>query len=367
MAKHNPINERIKRQYFIFLKEAKRQNEATIDGVAKAISRFEEYNQYKDFKLFHTNQAIAFKKHLANQRNSQSGEILSKATINTTLRNLKRFLEWLSQQTGYKSRIEYIDAEYFNLSLKDTRIANAVRPKSVPTLEQIKHVLDKMPTDSDIELRNQAIIAFTILTGARVNAIASLKLKHINLKEKYIYQDALEVRTKFSKSFRTDFFQVGDNIQKIVVDWVIHLRENLLWGENDPLFPKTEVKVGENNQFQANGLTREHWCNANAIRSIFKEAFTAAELPYFNPHVFRDTLVNLGMRITGSTEEFKAFSQNLGHEQVLTSFNSYGEVPEQRQSEIIQNLSLDNNGPSSDDDERAKALAKIIIEHGFSS
>ena len=40
MIKHNANNERIKRQYFIFLKEAKRQNEASVDAVAKAVSRF---------------------------------------------------------------------------------------------------------------------------------------------------------------------------------------------------------------------------------------------------------------------------------------------------------------------------------------
>ena len=41
MTKHNPTNERIKRQYFTYLKEAKRQSEATVDAAAEAIARFE--------------------------------------------------------------------------------------------------------------------------------------------------------------------------------------------------------------------------------------------------------------------------------------------------------------------------------------
>ena len=53
MTKHNAANERIKRTYLIFLKEAKRQNEASVDAVAKAISRFELYTKYRDFKAFH--------------------------------------------------------------------------------------------------------------------------------------------------------------------------------------------------------------------------------------------------------------------------------------------------------------------------
>jgi hypothetical protein len=40
MTKHNAENERIKRKYLTFLKQAKGQNEATIDSVAKALSRF---------------------------------------------------------------------------------------------------------------------------------------------------------------------------------------------------------------------------------------------------------------------------------------------------------------------------------------
>lgn len=43
MTKHNPSNERIKRAYFAFLKEAKRHSEPTVDATAKALSRFELY------------------------------------------------------------------------------------------------------------------------------------------------------------------------------------------------------------------------------------------------------------------------------------------------------------------------------------
>ena len=43
MTKHNASNERIKHQYFGFLKEAKRQSESTVDAAAKALDRFEEY------------------------------------------------------------------------------------------------------------------------------------------------------------------------------------------------------------------------------------------------------------------------------------------------------------------------------------
>ena len=75
MIKHNAINERIKRQYFIFLKEAKRQNEASVDGVAKSISRFESYTKYRDFKAFHFEQAVGLKIILLNRKTNKQVKI----------------------------------------------------------------------------------------------------------------------------------------------------------------------------------------------------------------------------------------------------------------------------------------------------
>src|SRR6185437_8631594 len=224
MTSYNAANERMKRQYFAYLSEAQGHSEQTIDAAAKAIARFEAYTQWRDFKKFHIEQAKGFKRSLADQRGSRSGEPLSKATLYATLTGLKRFFVWLAGQPGYKSRISYSDAEYFNLSVKETRIAKATRPAPVPTLNQIRHVIQHMPATTDIERRDRALIAFTILTGARDGAVASFKLRHIDIADGKIDQDAREVQTKFSKSFVTTFFPVGDDIRTVVVDWVTFLR-----------------------------------------------------------------------------------------------------------------------------------------------
>ncbi len=360
MMKHNASNERIKRQYFIFLKEAKRQNESSVDGVAKAISRFESYTKFKDFKAFHFEQAVGFKKHLANQDNQQTGKKLSKATLNSTLRQLKAFFEWLAMQSGYKSRLNYTDMEYFNLSAKDTRVATAKRPKIVPTLEQIKHVLESMPCSSDIDHRNRALIAFTLLIGARDSAIASMKIKHVDLINNCVNQDAREVKTKFSKTFTTYFFPVGDDVQQIIVDWITYLKEELLYGSDDPLFPKTNVISGDDRVFKASGFKKEHWSTASPIRTIFKTIFEDAGLPYFNPHSFRNTLVGIGEKLCQSPEDFKAWSQNLGHEGVLTTFYSYGEVQPSRQGEIIEQLKKPRQSNNQNADEIALAVVKAM-------
>ncbi len=147
-----------------------------------------------------------------------------------------------------------------------------------------------------------------------------MKLKHVDLKEGCVQQDAREVKTKFSKTFTTYFFPVGEEIREIVAEWVRYLREEKLWGNDDPLFPATRIVLGTNQQFAAAGLERKHWSTAEPIRKVFRDAFERAGLPYFNPHSFRNTLARLGEEVCKSPEEFKAWSQNLGHEKVLTTF-----------------------------------------------
>ena len=248
MSKFCPQNERIKHAYVSWLRDARGMSEASIDPVAKAISRFETYTRHRDFKQFHIDQAKGFKRHLEGLRAERTGEPLSHATIYATLSALKAFFEWLSHQPGYKSRISFGDAEYFNMRMKDARIAKASREPRVPTLEQIRHVLLSMPTDTAIQRRDRALIALAILTGARDGALASLRIKHIDLDRNLLEQDAREVRTKASKSFPTYFFPVGDDIRGIVADWIAELRQEHLFGYDDPVFPKTQIELGSRQQ-----------------------------------------------------------------------------------------------------------------------
>ena len=91
-----------------------------------------------------------------------------------------------------------------------------------------------------------------------------------------------------------------------------------------PAFPGNAHRAREHSPFEAAGLERKHWSTANPIRKVFCEAFERAGLPYFHPHSLRKTLARLGEQVCQSPEDFKAWSQNLGHEQVLTTFLSYG-------------------------------------------
>jgi integrase len=221
-----------------------------------------------------------------------------------------------------------------------------------------------MPAGSEIERRNRSLVAFTLLTGARDSAIASMKLKHVDLIEGCVYQDAREVKTKFSKTFTTYFFPVDEEVRQIVADWVHFLREEKLWGNDDPLFPATRVALGADRQFEAAGLERSHWSTATPIRAIFREAFERAGLPYFHPHSLRKTLARLGEQNCESPEAFKAWSQNLGHEQVLTTLMSYGKVAAERQGEIIRGMATPRQAVQSEADHIAEAVFRKFFDSG---
>jgi integrase len=143
-----------------------------------------------------------------------------------------------------------------------------------------------------------------------------------------------------------------------------YLKIEKLWGNDDPLFPATRVEVGACRKFEVTGLTRAHWSNANPIRKIFREAFAGAGLPYFNPHSLRKTIAQLGEEVCKTPEEFKAWSQNLGHEKVLTTFLSYGNVACNRQGDIIRGLAISKPVMPSGADEIADAVFRKIRDYG---
>lgn len=339
-AKRCPANEKIKRCYLQFLKDAKGRDEASIDTVAKAIERYDEYHRRKDWRKFNVEQPRAFKAHLSEQTSVRTGLPLSASTIVSTLGALKAFFLWLADQPDYRTRVRYSDAEYFNPPDNLARTATARRHRPIATLAQIRQVLKAMPVGTDIEKRDRALLAFTILTGARDRAIVSFKLKHIDIERALLQQDARQVRTKRAKTFTTWFFPVGADIRAYVVDWVKLLRDQHGFGPEDPLFPKAAVEPGPDLYFAPSGLMREHWANADPVRQIFRRAFNNVGLPYFNPHSFRNTLVQLAFEMRLDAEKFKAWSQNLGHEECLTTFSSYGTIQPSRQAEIIKNLTV---------------------------
>ena len=56
----------------------------------------------------------------------------------------------------------------------------------------------------------------------------------------------------------------------------------------------------------------------------------------------------------------KAWSQNLGHADVLTTFTSYGQVPTHRQGEIVRSLGERKAAPLTATPEEIEVLERVL-------
>lgn len=337
MRKIDPQNERLKLDYQDYLRHAEGLDHKTIDKIMGAIRQFEQSTNCKPFSRFNKNQAMAFKDWLDTARNSRTGKPLSKATIATTLRAVREFFRWAAGQKGYKRAIGRNDWVYFKQARKDASAAQASTPRPVPSTEQVHKAFDAMPSATSLQKRDKALVALLTLTGARIGAVASLRLKHVDLERRRVFQDAREVNTKASKTMNTTFFPMGDNYFTALADYVAHLTQDLMFGPEDPLFPKTDIIRGPNG-FQVSGLSRYAFASTGPLNDIVKSAFAAVQLPRYTPHSFRHMLALHGDKLCDTREKFKAWSQNMGHSSPVTTVSSYMPVSSDAQHRIIRDL-----------------------------
>lgn len=355
MTKINANNERIKLDYVDYLKHDEGLAESTISQKLDAVYLYETATDFADFKTFDRVKAIAFVEYITESP-------IASATRLTRVNNVKAFFKQLAMDgiiNGKKSR-RAISA--IRLSRKDQRAGQAHNPKKFATVAQFKLIIASMPRETPIERRNRALVAFTLLSGARDGAIISIRLKHVDFERREIMQHPDEVDTKASKLIVTTFFKVGEEVVKEVADYIAYLREELGFTDDDPLFPKTLNGHDENDRFMPIGLTKERWADAGPMRKIFKEAFTQSGFVYRSPHRVRDTMVahmdDLGL--TGKQQ--KAWSQNIGHKNFATTINCYGTLSqEERHKSMMEIPDEPKSGKSLDDlAEQISALAVIV-------
>ncbi len=338
MRKYNAENERIKRRYELYLCEAKGQDEKSIDKVRAALVKFEECTKFKAFKAFHIEQARQFKDTLRRAKTAQ-GKPLSLTTTDATLRLVKGFFHWLAGQQGFKKVLTYSDVEYFNNNRKDARAAHTQRPVQYPTTQAALHAFQAIAEHSEIQRRDKAMFAFVMITGARAGAVASLRLKHINLVDGLVFQDGRDVNTKAGKTITTWFFPMHPDYLDYFTAWVNFLRDDRFFGPEDALFPKPERRMVDG-KFAFDTLSRDTYSNSSQVNGVFRNAFSQVQMHPYTPHSIRKTL---GQELSDRNlplDAQKAWSQNLGHEKFTTTVSSYLPVSYQRQGELIKALGV---------------------------
>ena len=327
-------NERLKRRFLDYRKYARQLSDRTLDRELAALERFDVWNGRKDFEKFHIEWAMGFRSHLE-QTKGTSGKPLSKSTTRAIMATMREFTIWLSQQDGFRSRIRTSDADYFNLSRRDEAEARASSRRPAPSVKQAQRAFDLMPSTTPRDMRDKAVFALLCLTGIRVSALISLRIRHVDLNEKSVTQNPREVATKFGKRIDTFFAKGFPEAEVALRAWIVYLEDEEFYGPDDPLFPATAIAPHANTGFVAEGFDRRPWKSTEPVRKIVNTAFQAAQLDNFGPHAFRHMLARHAAKNCTSVAEIVATAQNLGHSDVLTTLRSYGQISRERQRALI--------------------------------
>lgn len=336
--KANVQNELIKRDFLRWLLEAGRSCESTVRKVEQSILLYQELNNDVDFRLYNPDRAISFKKALKNRE--YRGKRIALTTYHSHLRNIRKFFLWLTNKSSYKSKITPDLVDYLKVSAKEQRIATQETHRDYPTLNYVKSLCQSIDINSEVDTRDRAIIAFTLLSGIRVDAMISLKIGSFD-KEKLIVDQnpSAGVRTKNSKRILTVLFEFDDKLLQYFLNWHSHILGKG-FEENDPLFPRSKLNQGMKDiSFQsAEEVERLSWNGTGQIRNIFKTRSRNANLPYHSPHSLRHLAVYLALKYSISGEQLKAISQNFGHEYVATTLSAYANYGDEELVRILMSM-----------------------------
>lgn len=360
-------NEAMKREFFEQLKGGRGFSKSSIKSHAEAINQWQLFTKNEDFSTYDKSKAVAFTEWLNTRpAKTKSGKI-SLVTQDNYLRRIKKFFVWLGDQPGYKSKILKNDADYLRLSKADTQIARSGTTKKMPTFDDARKIIEGINDKSEIERRDRALISFALITGARISAIVSLKMKSFDKTLKQIDQNPGDgVKTKNSKKILTTFFPISwDEPEKYFLEWYEYL-ELKGFQPNYPIFPATAGGfVDGENSYAKETIGKDAWVGTGAARKIFEKRCKNVGLPYFHPHSFRHLIVSILSKKRLTEEEKRAINMNLGHENVGTTFGSYGygSMNSETAVKIVQKLKdlQDNtsNTVAFSDEEKA-VLEKIL-------
>lgn len=340
MSKIRYQNEKMKRKYFDWAKGALGYSDKTMKVKEAALWKYDEYTKNQDYKKFNADSAKGFKKWLEVTKNKNTGTTLDKTTQYSILRHVNHFFNWLSMQSGYKSKVKMDDVAYLRLSKADTKIATSSKMPKYPSLAYIQKMCS-FPIENEIDQRDRALIAFTALSGMRDLAIISLPIGCFDTEKLLIEQDPAQgVKTKFSKTIYTTLFNFDDTLLNYILEWHQFLRKEKLFDNSNPLFPATKIELASETQhsFIAAGVDKAFWADTNPMRKMFRARAVQMGLEYYSPHKFRHFAISEANKYAVGAEQMKAISQNVGHERLTTTFYGYGAVDNYRVSDIISGM-----------------------------
>jgi len=207
---------------------------------------------------------------------STNGRKLSVQTINSKVRALRAFFNWLYQK-------DYTDSHLLQ-DLKPPRLPKLM----VKTLsdEEITAIFASLGHSTMTDSRNTAIIALLLDSGLRLSELAGLQVQDVHLEGQYV-----KVMGKGSKERMVAF---GSAARKALLHYFIHFR-------GEPAHPGVEHFF-----LTIYGYPMSDQC----IKSMLRRTGEAAGVPRLHAHLCRHTYATNFLINGGNVLLLK---QNLGH------------------------------------------------------
>lgn len=330
---YNSANERVKYKYRIHMRRVKQRDDKTVIAALKHIREYEAQTGFEGFEKYNGEKADKYIGSLFQRK-------LSMSFISDNVRCVKEFFQWLERQKGYRSKIDYNQIDYLNISRNQQNTAKAVEYQKAYTYDQIIKAIRAMPNKTDKEKRDKAIISLNALCTLRISELRSVKMKSLIEEDGHYFIDVCpkSMEAKFAKSRIVNFTTLPDDIVANVINWHSCLKK-LGFQDNDPLFPVVDNRFSQANLLEQS-IRKVAIKSGTTIRNIFKRAFEGVGFSYINPHSFRKTLARYAERQNPAF--LNAVRQNLGHESIDTTLNSYGRLSVNDQRNIIsQNIIME--------------------------
>lgn len=332
-------NVEIVRKYFIHLGKGIGYKESTTDSKIRDVIEYDRFLDGLDFRRLTEQIAIDYQNFLKERK--WQGKEVSLKTIGQKLSAIMEFYNWLRLQPSYKSKVREPSIIYFGLPMGEK---NAIKTqenlKLFPSIEHIIKLIDSIKGDFEVDMRDRALISLIILTGLRVKSITTLELEDFDIETLRITLDPLKHSIpKRDKALIVRLLVFDKRLLEYFMDWIDYLKNVKKFTSDKPIFPSTQLKfMPGTNSFIAEDVSNKRWESTEAINKILRDRSAKAGMEYFNPHSYRNTIVNLSKSRGLGIEEQSAVSQNLGHNDLYITEVNYGTMKPTTRLDILSNI-----------------------------
>lgn len=332
----------VNRRNYLLVQEFSRYQQETLQLNPKSITR---YKFYLKFLLLWADEMFlaqapeiepSFPRYLANARRDGKSGPLAPSSLRKIVQTAKQLLLWAKAEHAVEFR--HLSMSWIN-TLRPPAMVQRASIHIFLTLEEVRKLVAAPIPEGDLALwRDQAAAALLFLSGMRDGAFTSLPIQAVDLLNRRIYQWPFEygVRTKKGKSATTFLLEIPD-LLAIVEKWDNFIRSQLpptaMW------YTSIINQWGE--QTLSAQLAGAH--RNIAIAKRLRTLFALASVPYKSPHKFRHGHAVHALRCAHSMADYKAISQNLMHDDIRITDETYASLLTDEVQERIRHLPAEPN------------------------